>query len=84
MAAFFVTEDGKTEKFLVHKEHACYYSPIFKAAFNSNSQEGRTGEYRIEGTTLRAFKLLVQWIYYQSPNLLLKKESTNVLKKTGL
>ncbi|CZR51139.1 uncharacterized protein PAC_01014 [Phialocephala subalpina] len=71
--AFFVTENGKTEKLLVHKEHACYYSPIFKAALNSSSQEGRTGEYGVEGTTLRAFKLLEQWIYYQSLNLLLLK-----------
>ncbi|KAF8851445.1 hypothetical protein BDZ45DRAFT_750638 [Acephala macrosclerotiorum] len=35
MVAFFVTENGKTEKLVVHREHACYYSPVFKAAFNS-------------------------------------------------
>jgi hypothetical protein len=27
-------------RFVIHKEFACHYSPVFKAAFNSNFIEG--------------------------------------------
>jgi hypothetical protein len=33
---------GKSDqKFIVHKKFACYYSPVLKAAFNSNFIEGQ-------------------------------------------
>lgn len=49
----------------MHKEVACYHSPVFNAAFNSDFIEGQTQTYRLEDTTTRAFKLLVQWLYSQ-------------------
>ncbi|TVY73265.1 hypothetical protein LSUE1_G005767 [Lachnellula suecica] len=52
-------------KFIVHKEIACHYSPVWNAAFNSSFIEGQTQIYRLEDTTARAFKLLVQGLYYQ-------------------
>lgn len=53
------------EKFMVHKEVACYHSPVFDAAFNSEFIEGQTQAYRLDDTTPRAFRLLVQWLYGQ-------------------
>ncbi|TVY32907.1 hypothetical protein LOCC1_G007718 [Lachnellula occidentalis] len=55
----------KETKFTVHKEVACYHSEVWRAAFNSNFIEGQTQTYRLEDTTPRAFKLLVQWLYFQ-------------------
>jgi len=52
-------------KFTVHKSFACYYCEVFNRAFNSNFEEARTQTYRIKDTTVRAFELLVDWIYSQ-------------------
>jgi len=39
------------------------------AAFNSSFIEGETQTYRLEDTTSRAFKLLVQWLYFEKLRL---------------
>lgn len=52
-------------EFMVHKEFACYYSPVFDAAFNSNFIEGQSQIYILDDTTEGAFRLLIQWIYGQ-------------------
>lgn len=44
---------------------ACYHSPILNTAFNSGFVEGQTQTYRLEDTTSRAFKLFVQWLYFE-------------------
>ncbi|TVY83280.1 hypothetical protein LSUE1_G007644 [Lachnellula suecica] len=51
------------KKFLVHKEFACHYSPVFKAAFNSEFIEGKTGMYKLDDVDPEAVKLLVRWMY---------------------
>jgi hypothetical protein len=51
--------------FRVHKEVACLYSPVLKAAFNSDFIEGQTQAYTLEGCD-KAFQLIVQWMYRQS------------------
>jgi hypothetical protein len=56
---------NSNEVFTVHKEFACHYSPVLKAAFNSNFIEGQTQTYRLQETTERAVRLLVQWLYTQ-------------------
>lgn len=58
-------ESDPPKTFLVHKEYACYASPVFDAAFNSNFIEGQTQTYKLDDTTPRAFRLLTQWIYLQ-------------------
>ena len=52
-------------KFAVHKEFACYYSPVFKAAFNSKFMEGITQTYRLSDFDENVVHLLVEWIYLQ-------------------
>jgi hypothetical protein len=58
-------ESDPPKTFLVHKEYACYASPVFDAAFNSNCIEGQTQTYKLDDTTPHAFQLLVQWIYHE-------------------
>ncbi|CZR51111.1 uncharacterized protein PAC_00986 [Phialocephala subalpina] len=60
-------EDKKT--FLVHREVACEASPVLKAVFESQFIEGQTQTYRLEDTTGRAFKLLMQWMYSRKLNI---------------
>ncbi|CZR51124.1 uncharacterized protein PAC_00999 [Phialocephala subalpina] len=54
-----------TEKFVVHKDFACHYSPVLRAAFNSNFLEGQTQEYQLQGTTEDAIRQVVNWFYTQ-------------------
>lgn len=46
-------------------EFACYYSPVLRAAFESNLLEGQTQKYRLEDVSIDAFRLLVMWLYSQ-------------------
>ncbi|KAL3417828.1 ankyrin repeat-containing protein [Phlyctema vagabunda] len=56
---------GKREEaFFVHREVACHYSPVFRAAFNSLFAEGMTQMYRMEDVTPQTFKLLLQWLKF--------------------
>lgn len=57
------------KKFVVHKESACFYSPIFKAAFNSTFIEGQTQEYRLDDVNEGTVQFLVQWIYRQEMSI---------------
>jgi hypothetical protein len=41
------------------------YSPVLRAAFNSNFIEGQSQTYTLEGCD-KAFQLIVQWMYRQS------------------
>ncbi|KAN0103412.1 hypothetical protein V8E51_011725 [Hyaloscypha variabilis] len=66
LVTFIVSKDGVEETFPVHKEHACYYSPVLKAAFNSDFIEGQTQTYRLEDTNPKIFSLLIQWFYTQN------------------
>ncbi len=50
-------ESQKSQK--VHRDVACHYSPIFKAAFNSNFVEGQTQTYRLEDVSQQTVKSLI-------------------------
>jgi hypothetical protein len=54
---------------VIHKEFASFYSPVFKAAFNSNFLEGQTQKFRIVDTSESAACLLVHWLYTQKIDL---------------
>ena len=78
MVTFFIGDGEEAKTFIVHKEFACHYSPVFNAAFNSSFTEGQTLTYRLEDTTEGAFRLLVQWLYTQKLDLLqLNDESSD-------
>ncbi|TVY34854.1 hypothetical protein LSUB1_G005410, partial [Lachnellula subtilissima] len=53
------------KKFILHKEFACHYSPVLKAAFNSEFVEGQTQTYVLEEVTEPVARLLVDWLYTQ-------------------
>ncbi|TVY15912.1 hypothetical protein LARI1_G005895 [Lachnellula arida] len=59
------TETQKPKTFIVHKEIACYHSPVLNAAFKSGFIDGRTQTYKLDDVSEGAFKLLVQWLYSQ-------------------
>lgn len=57
-----VSKDPSTNKFRIHREFACHHSPVFKAAFNSDFQEGKSQIYILEDPIEGAVQLLVQWL----------------------
>lgn len=62
-----IAKDNDIEtKFVVHKDFACHYCPIFRAAFNSDFLEGQTQTYTLSDTTATTMRFLVEWIYTQS------------------
>ncbi|KUJ22798.1 uncharacterized protein LY89DRAFT_763280 [Mollisia scopiformis] len=64
-----VAKDGDLEEdFIVHKYFACHYSPVLRAAFNSDFLEGQTQTYTIIDATPHAVKILVEWLYTQLIN----------------
>ncbi|KAK0100251.1 hypothetical protein ONS96_007534 [Cadophora gregata f. sp. sojae] len=54
------------KNFVVHKDFACHYSPVLRAAFNSNSIEGQTQVYHFQNTEEKVVILAVNWLYSQS------------------
>jgi hypothetical protein len=53
------------------------YSPVLKAAFNSDFVEGQTQTYNLEDTTPDVFQLLVQWLYTKSIQFCLTDDEIN-------
>jgi hypothetical protein len=66
----FAGEDETQKPLNLHKQVACYYSPVFKAAFNSQFKEGETQTYKLEDAGQRAVRLL---IHVSTSSLLTKK-----------
>jgi len=65
---------GKEKKpFAIHKEVASY-SPVLKAAFNSDFLEGQTQTYILEDASVGGFQLVTQWLYRQAFKSLFTKE----------
>lgn len=60
----------KKTKFVVHKDYACHYSPVLKAALNSQFIEGQTQTYTLEDVEMSTGKLLIHWFYHQSFSVL--------------
>ncbi|TVY34855.1 hypothetical protein LSUB1_G005411 [Lachnellula subtilissima] len=52
-------------KFVVHKEFACYHSPVLKAALNSNFIEGQTQTYTLKEPRETTGRVFVHWLYSQ-------------------
>jgi hypothetical protein len=51
---------------LVHKDFACGYSPVLRAAFESDFAEGKTQTYIMKDVSEEVFALLSRWLYTQS------------------
>ncbi|KAI9050723.1 hypothetical protein LZ554_004843 [Drepanopeziza brunnea f. sp. 'monogermtubi'] len=64
MVTFLIGPIDKPVRFFIHKEVVCKSSKVFAAALsNRNFIEGQTQMYRLEDTTERAFRMLMQWMY---------------------
>ena len=59
------------KKYIIPREFACYFSPVLKAAFNSNFIEGQTQNYRFTDTNEKAGCLLIQWLLTQKVGIYL-------------
>lgn len=71
---FYIGKGENMKEFVIHKEFACHYSPVFKAAFNSGFIEDQTQTYQLADTNPQVFQLLVQWLYSQTFELVTKDE----------
>ncbi|KAH7417491.1 hypothetical protein BKA64DRAFT_636849 [Cadophora sp. MPI-SDFR-AT-0126] len=65
MATLTTGSGHSIKQFVVHKDFACHYSPVLKAAFNSNFLEGRTQVYHLDDVEEEVGSLLVNWLYSQ-------------------
>ncbi|EKD13142.1 uncharacterized protein L3040_002944 [Drepanopeziza brunnea f. sp. 'multigermtubi'] len=64
IVTFLIGPIDKPARFLIHKEVVCKSSKVFAAALsNCNFIEGQTQTYRLDDTTARAFRMLMQWMY---------------------
>ncbi|KAF8851444.1 hypothetical protein BDZ45DRAFT_695896 [Acephala macrosclerotiorum] len=53
----------KPTEFIVHKEMACYNSPVFKAAFDAPVNGDRCQVYKLPHIDKETARLLLQWLY---------------------
>lgn len=60
---FLIAKDES--KFTVHKAFACFYSPVLKAAFESEFIEGQTQTFRLSDYDADTVQLFVYWVYSQ-------------------
>ncbi|KAF8848134.1 hypothetical protein BDZ45DRAFT_539644, partial [Acephala macrosclerotiorum] len=65
IVTLFAAEDESAKPLKIHKDVACHYSPVFKAAFNSKFTEGETQTYKLEDVGQRTVRLLIHWMYHQ-------------------
>jgi len=65
LVAIYTGKGKNAVKFVIHKEFACYYCPVFKVAFNSKFVEGTTGEYYLEDSSENTVRILTNWLYTQ-------------------
>jgi hypothetical protein len=63
----YAGNEGNAKPFKVHRDFACHYSPVLKAAFNSDFIEGQSQEYRLD-VDEEVVRLLVEWFYTQTLN----------------
>jgi hypothetical protein len=59
------SSNPQDQKFIIHKDFICYYSPFFSAAFNGKFEEGRTQTMDLYDVDPHVFGILVDWIYSQ-------------------
>ena len=53
------------DKYIVHKDLICFYSPFFDKAFNGRFLEGETQEMKLPEVSSAIFGIFVHWLYYQ-------------------
>jgi hypothetical protein len=54
---------------VVHKEFACYHSPVLKAAFDGEFIESKTKTYELHDIEGPVAQLFVNWLYTQKVDL---------------
>jgi hypothetical protein len=59
IVGLFAGEDKGEKPLNIHKDVACWYSQVFKAAFNSRFKEGETQQYTLSDAARRTVRLLI-------------------------
>lgn len=59
IVGLFAGADEGEKPMNIHKDVACWYSPVFKAAFNSQFLEGENQTYHLEDANRRTVRLLI-------------------------
>jgi hypothetical protein len=59
LVTLYAGQQEEAESFLIHKDFACHYSPVLKAALNSDFVEGQTQSYRLDEENGEAVRLLI-------------------------
>ncbi|KAE9381286.1 hypothetical protein N431DRAFT_490688 [Stipitochalara longipes BDJ] len=76
LVTLYAGSKSDSKSVVVHKDFACHYSPVFKAAFNSGFVEGQTQEYRVDEEDEEVIRLLVHWFYTQQLDILQTPEDS--------
>lgn len=66
MVTLYGSNETSSAPFIVHREFATFYSPVLKAAFESDFREGQTQIYRIDAEFAdNTMRILSLWLYTQ-------------------
>ncbi len=66
---------------MVHKDFACVYSPVLKAALNNtDSVESQIKTYHFENISEKVLRLLIYWIYCQDLDIIDLKPMRDAFK----
>lgn len=60
-----VVEGSGKQKFVLHRNFICHYSPFFDATFNGDFKEGKDQQLDLEETDPKVFGIFVNWLYTQ-------------------
>ena len=63
LVTLYAGQQEEAKSFLIHKDFACHYSPVLKAALNSNFVEGQTQSYRLDEENGEAVRLLIHCMW---------------------
>ena len=61
MVTIYAGQNPHATPFVMHKDFACHFSPVLKAAFKSGFIEGQKQEYRVDEDDEEIVRLLVEW-----------------------
>ncbi|KAE9381285.1 hypothetical protein N431DRAFT_301748, partial [Stipitochalara longipes BDJ] len=78
MVTLWAGHRDDAKRFVMHKDFACHYCPVFKAAFNGKFLEGQSQEYRLSEDKEEVVRFLVEWLYTQDINTRRRQEIGSV------
>lgn len=65
MITLIAGDDHDETKYLIHREYACFYSPVLKTRFSGDVPEGEMQTFVLDDCHQNVLRLFVQWVYRQ-------------------